>query len=81
MDKQATPPQTNNNNSYHHRQIKSLLIFNAILSPYVGCASTESHSPPLTASAEEEEEEVNASAEHDVNVAEPLNVKSPDSSL
>jgi len=41
----------------------------------VGCGfSTESHSPPLTAYAEEEEE-LDASAEHDVNVAEPSNVK------
>ena len=48
----------------------------------VGCGfSTESHSPPLTAYAEEEEEEeLDASAEHDVNVAEPSNVKSPESS-
>ena len=46
-----------------------------LLSPYVACASTESHSKPLTAYAEEEE--LDASAEHDVKVAEPSNVKSP----
>ena len=41
----------------------------------VGCGiSTESHSPPLTASAKEE---LDAFAEHDVNVAEPSNVKAP----
>ena len=39
--------------------------------------SIESPSPPLTAYALEEELDVNASAEHDVNVAEPSNVKSP----
>ena len=48
-----------------------------LLSPYVACASPESHSPSLTASAEEEEE-LDTSAEHDVNVAKPSNVKPPE---
>jgi len=53
----------------------SLLL--ALLLNVVGCGfSTESHSPPLTAC--EEEEEPDASAEHDVNVAEPSNVKPPE---
>ena len=45
----------------------------------LGCGfSTESHSPPLTAYAEPE---ADASAEHDVKVAEPSNVKSPEFEL
>ena len=53
----------------------SLLL--ALLLNVVGCGfSTESYSPPLTAYAEEEE--FDAPAEHDVKVAEPSNVKSPE---
>ena len=53
----------------------SLLL--ALLLNVVGCGfSTESHSPPLTACAKVEEPD--ASAEHDVNVADPSNVKSPE---
>ena len=54
----------------------SLLL--ALLLNVVGCGfSTESHSPPLTAYTSTRAEELDISAEHDVNVAEPSNVKAP----